>query len=77
LPLERAAFFAQYREKKLRNVIQSGKATFGNAATRLEAFVYSKGIYAYGGYPVSKEQAAELDPRISRAPESPPRGSLM
>jgi peptide/nickel transport system substrate-binding protein len=64
-PLERAAFFAQYREKKLRNVIQSGSAAFGNAATRLEAFVYSKGIYAYGGYPdidgLFEEQAAELD----------------
>jgi peptide/nickel transport system substrate-binding protein len=64
-PLERAAFFAQYREKKLRNVIGSGSAALGNAATRLEAFVYSKGIYAYGGYPdidgLFEEQAAELD----------------
>ena len=63
--LERAAFFAQYREKKLRNVIGSGSAALGNAATRLEAFVYSKGIYAYGGYPdidgLFEEQAAELD----------------
>jgi len=63
--LERAAFFAQYREKQLRNVIGSGTAAFGNAATRLEAFVHSKGIYAYGGYPdidgLFDEQAAELD----------------
>ena len=64
-PLERVAFFAQYREKKLRNVIGSGTAAFGNAATRLEAFVHSKGIYAYGGYPdidgLFEEQAGELD----------------
>jgi peptide/nickel transport system substrate-binding protein len=64
-PLERAAFFGQYREKKLRGVIQSGTAAFGNAATRLEAFVHSKGIYAYGGYPdidgLFAEQASELD----------------
>jgi peptide/nickel transport system substrate-binding protein len=64
-PLERAAFFGQYRDKKLRGVIQSGTAAFGNAATRIEAFVQSKGIYAYGGYPdidgLFAEQAAELD----------------
>ena len=70
-PLERAAFFAQYREKKLRNVIYSGTAAFGNAATRLEAFVHSKGIYAYGGYPdidgLFSEQAAELDKKKREA----------
>jgi peptide/nickel transport system substrate-binding protein len=70
-PLERAAFFAQYREKKLRNVIQSGTAAFGNAATRIEAFVHSKGIYAYGGYPdidgLFSEQAAELDKKKREA----------
>ncbi len=64
-PLERAAFFAQYREKKLRNVIQSGSAAFGNAATRLEAFVVGGGAYAYGSYPdidgLFREQASELD----------------
>jgi len=64
-PLERASFFAQYRDKKLRGIIQSGSAAFGNAATRLEAFVHSNGIYAYGGYPdidgLFAEQAAELD----------------
>jgi peptide/nickel transport system substrate-binding protein len=64
-PLERAAFFAQYREKKLRNVIQSGTAAFGNAATRIEAFVAADGAYAYGSYPdidgLFREQAAETD----------------
>jgi len=38
---------------------------FGNAATRLEAFVASGGTYAYGGHPdldrLFREQAAELD----------------
>jgi hypothetical protein len=64
-PLERAAFFAQYREKKLRNVIQSGTAAFGNAATRIEAFVAAGGVYAYGSYGdidgLFREQAAEMD----------------
>jgi peptide/nickel transport system substrate-binding protein len=70
-PLERAAFFAQYREKKLRNVIQSGTAAFGNAATRIEAFVESSGAFAYGGYPdidgLFREQAAELDKKRREA----------
>jgi peptide/nickel transport system substrate-binding protein len=70
-PLERAAFFAQYREKKLNGVIQSGTAAFGNAATRIEAFVHSKGIYAYGGYPdidgLFAEQAAEQDKKRREA----------
>ena len=64
-PLERAAFFAQYREKKLRNVIQAGSAAFGNAATRIEAFVAAGGAYVYGSYPdidgLFQEQAAETD----------------
>jgi peptide/nickel transport system substrate-binding protein len=38
----------------------------GNAASRVEAFIYSKGSYAYGGYPDLDEmflqQARERDP---------------
>jgi peptide/nickel transport system substrate-binding protein len=64
-PLERAAFFAQYRETKLKNVILSGTAAFGNAATRLEAFIAAGGAYVYGSYPdidgLFGEQAAETD----------------
>jgi peptide/nickel transport system substrate-binding protein len=64
-PLERAAFFAQYREKKLRNIVQSGSGAFGNAATRLEAFVVGGGAYVYGSYGdidgLFREQASETD----------------
>ena len=64
-PLERAAFFAQYREKKLRNIIQSGSGAFGNTATRLEAFVAAAGAYVYGSYAdvdgLFREQASEMD----------------
>jgi peptide/nickel transport system substrate-binding protein len=66
-PLERAAFFRGYSEKKYRGVIQGASAAFGNAATRLEAFVAAGGAYAYGSYPdidgLFREQAGELDPR--------------
>jgi peptide/nickel transport system substrate-binding protein len=64
-PLERAAFIKAISEKRLRNLIGAGSGAFGNAATRLEAFVVSTGAYAYGGYPdidgLFREQAIELD----------------
>ena len=64
-PLERAAFFSAYSEKKLKNIIQGASGSFGNAATRLEAFVVTGGTYVYGSYPdldgLFREQAAELD----------------
>lgn len=49
-PLERAAFFKGYAEKKFRNIIQAASGAFGNTATRLENFVISGGTYSYGGY---------------------------
>jgi len=64
-PLERAAFFAAYSEKKLKNIIQGASGAFGNAATRLEAFAVKGGAYAYGNYPeidtLFAEQATEID----------------
>jgi len=64
-PLERAAFFKAFAEKKLRDVVHVFGGVFGNAATRLETFVVSGGTYAYGGSPdldgLFREQAAELD----------------
>jgi len=64
-PLERAAFFSAYSEKKLKNIIQGASGAFGNAATRLEAFVVTGGTYVYGSYPdldgLFREQATELD----------------
>jgi peptide/nickel transport system substrate-binding protein len=64
-PLERAAFFKGYSEKKYKNLIQGGSGAFGNAATRLEALAVKGGAYAYGSYPdldeMFKQQGAELD----------------
>jgi peptide/nickel transport system substrate-binding protein len=64
-PLERAAFFSRYGSKKFKNLIQGASGAFGNAATRMEAFVVSGGTYAYGSYPdldgLYREQAAEPD----------------
>src|SRR5260370_28397502 len=50
-PIERAGFFKSYSEKKYKGMILGASAAFGNAATRLEAFVTKSGGYAYGNYP--------------------------
>ena len=64
-PLERAAFFKGYGDKKFKNIIQGASGAFGNAATRLQEFVVKGGAYAYGSYPEIDElfpqQAVELD----------------
>jgi len=65
-PIERAGFFAGYSAKKYpRGVIQAGSGAFGNAATRLAAFVVKDGAFAYGSYPdidaLYPQQADELD----------------
>ena len=70
-PLERAAFYAAWREKKLRGLFITAVGNSGNAASRVEAFMYSKGGYAYGGYPdiddLFLQQASERDPRKREA----------
>jgi peptide/nickel transport system substrate-binding protein len=70
-PLERAAFFSAYGEKKLKNIIQGASGAFGNAATRLEAFVAGGGTYVYGSYPdidgLFQEQAGEVDSKRREA----------
>ena len=69
--LERAAFYAQLREKKIRPLVFMASAAAGNAATRLDAFVASGGMYTYGSYPdlegLIREQAAEPDRRRREA----------
>jgi peptide/nickel transport system substrate-binding protein len=70
-PLERAAFIAQNRDKKLKNIIQTGSGAAGNAATRLDAFVAAGGTFTYGTYPdiegLIREQAGENDPKRREA----------
>ena len=64
-PLERAAFFSAYADKSLKNIVLAASGAYGNAATRLEAFVAKGGTYVYGSYPdidaLFEAQAAELD----------------
>jgi peptide/nickel transport system substrate-binding protein len=69
--LERAAFIAQNRDKKLKNIIQTASGAAGNAATRLDAFVAAGGTFTYGSYPdvdgLVREQAGENDPKRREA----------
>jgi peptide/nickel transport system substrate-binding protein len=64
-PLERAAYYKAYSEKAAKNVIQGSSGAFGNAATRIQAFVANGGAFAYGNDPeidaLFVQQAAELD----------------
>ncbi len=66
-PMERAAFYAAWREKKIRGIFLTAVGNSGNAATRVQEFIQSKGSYAYGGYPdideLFQQQARERDPK--------------
>jgi peptide/nickel transport system substrate-binding protein len=46
-PMERAAAFAAHREKTFKNLAFHGSGAYGNTATRLGTFVYSKGAEAW------------------------------
>jgi len=69
--MERAAFLTAWREKKLRGLFMAAVGSSGNAATRAAEFMYSKGSYAYGGYPdlddMILQQARERDPKKREA----------
>jgi peptide/nickel transport system substrate-binding protein len=66
--MERAAYYSEYGEKKLRGVLYTGSAAFGNAATRLENYVISGGRYVYGSHPdmdgLFSEQVNETNARV-------------
>lgn len=66
-PLERAAMFAAHKEKKVRNLTRVGSAAPGNAATRIEAFMYSKGAQSFLKDPEIdawfEQQSRERDPK--------------
>jgi peptide/nickel transport system substrate-binding protein len=63
--MERAAFYATWREKKLHGLFLTAAGNSGNAATRVQEFMQSKGGYAYGGYPdiddLFQQQSVERD----------------
>jgi len=70
-PMERAAFYAAWREKKLRGLFLTAAGNAGNAASRVQEFIQSKGSYAYGGYPdiddLFQQQSRERDTKKREA----------
>ena len=64
---ERATFLSDWRDKKLRGLVMTAVGSAGNAASRVESFIHSKGGYAYGGYPdideLFAQQGHERDPK--------------
>jgi peptide/nickel transport system substrate-binding protein len=70
-PMGRAAFYADWKAHKLHGLYMTGAGNAGNAASRVEAFIYSKGAFSSGGYPdIDKlylEQAGERDPKKREA----------
>ena len=64
--MERASFLAAWQEKKLHGVFMAAAGNSGNAASRVEVYIQSKGANAYGGYPdidaLFAQQGSERDP---------------
>ena len=70
-PMERAAFYAAWKDKQLHGLFLVAVGNSGNAATRAESFMYSKGAYAHGGYPdldeLFHQQSRERDAKKREA----------
>jgi peptide/nickel transport system substrate-binding protein len=66
-PMERVAFLGQWKDKKIRSILQAGAGGHGNAATRIQNYFVRDGLYAFGGYPdiddLFIQQAREVDPK--------------
>jgi peptide/nickel transport system substrate-binding protein len=64
--MERAAWLAAWKEKKIRGMSFCGAGGFGNAVTRIENYFVSTGTYAYVNHPdmdaLFKAQETETDP---------------
>lgn len=63
--VERATFYAAWQDKKLHGLFMAAAGNSGNAASRVDTFIQSKGGYASGGYPdideLFRQQATERD----------------
>ena len=45
--MERVAIQTAQKEKTVKNLTRQGSGAFGNAATRIEAFIYSQGAQSF------------------------------
>jgi len=70
-PMERAAWLSNWKDKKIRGIMQGGAGGHGNAATRIQNYVAKDGIYTWGSHPdmddLYVQQSRELDPKRREA----------
>jgi peptide/nickel transport system substrate-binding protein len=63
--IERVAGLTAWKDKKLKNLYQCGAGGYGNAATRMENYYVTGGLYSPGGHPdiddLFSQQSRELD----------------
>ena len=45
--MERAAYYKEYADKKLRGLLHTGSGAPGNAATRIDSYAVTGGSYVY------------------------------
>ena len=66
--MERAAYYKEYAEKKLRGLLHTGSGAPGNTATRIDSYAVTGGTYVYNTYPeidgLFSEQVNEQNPRV-------------
>jgi peptide/nickel transport system substrate-binding protein len=66
--MERAAYYKEYADKKLRGLLHTGSGAPGNAATRIDSYAVTGGAYVYNTYPeidgLFSEQVNEQNPRV-------------
>jgi peptide/nickel transport system substrate-binding protein len=69
--MERAAFLSNWKDKKIRGIMQAGAGGLGNAATRVQNYFAKDGVYTWGSHPdmddLFIQQARELDPKRREA----------
>jgi peptide/nickel transport system substrate-binding protein len=70
-PMERVAWLANWKDKKIRGIMQAGAGGYGNAATRVQNYFARDGVYTWGSHPdmddLYVQQSRELDPKRREA----------
>jgi peptide/nickel transport system substrate-binding protein len=70
-PMERAAFLAAWKDKKIPGLMQAGAGGHGNAASRVQNYYAKDGTYTWGSHPDMEDlyvqQNRELDPKRREA----------
>jgi peptide/nickel transport system substrate-binding protein len=70
-PMERAAYLAAWKDKKIPGIMQAGAGGHGNAASRVQNYYAKEGTYTWGSHPDMEDlyvqQARELDSKRREA----------